>query len=202
MQKTRATIAMLGLVALTLTGCSTASTHAPGSAYQLESLPSGLPEAHFSFPYLYDSVDQIAERTTDVVVATSVAKSEDAKKYGLEMTNFVMRVEQVLDGDLEAGQEIDVVYTGGIDSPKDGPLAPMLPSHPKDGLQYILMMWTAKTESGDLRAVVGPAQWVREFDDQRFTIDVHELALLTGDSTVPLDITVEEMKRELQRLGR
>lgn len=188
---------MLGL-ALLLTGCTATGAHQPGSVYRLQPAPTDIPDVQFSFPHLWDSIDQVAEQTTGVVLATPVIKREVMLDEHSPRTLVTFRLEQVIEGEFETGQEIDVRYLGAMDSPSDGPLYSALPSHPVEGLQYLLMLRTAPKETA--YGVTGPGQWVREFDDQRFALDLRNRDMLSSRSTIPLDITVEEMVKEMERI--
>lgn len=197
MHGVRVAVAALAAV-LIVTGCATERDHAPGGVYQLEPLPTNGAESHFSFPYGYESVEHLMTDASDVVVARPVSRKETpSERPGLAMTDVTFRVEQVLSGDFTSGQEIVVHYTGGVGTNN----MPALPTHPKDGLQYLMMLTTWKID-GKTLYVTGPAQWVREFEDQRFALDVHVLEQLSSGSTVPLDTTVDEMQQELQRIDR
>lgn len=197
----RALIAGLATGVLILSGCAAVApevrAHEPGSVYQLEPLPTSGPRSVVTFAVTFMSIDDLMGYASDVVVARFVSEREVPVHGGgsrLGMTDVTLRVERVLAGDLRSGEEIVVHYTGGT-----GERTPTLPTHPKEGLQYLMMLTTSAID-GTTRYVTGPAQWVREFDDQRFAIDLYEFEQIIPGSIIPLDISVEEMVGELRRI--
>lgn len=79
---------------------------------------------------------------------------------------------------------------------------PEFHSIPKIGLEYLLMIearepeWEPHAEYG----VRSPGQWVRQYSDQRFALDLHHHRMLHLEHTVPLDTTIEELKYLIDEL--
>lgn len=185
--------------AVVVTGCASRGSHEPGSVYGLQPLPTEGQQISITIPYSYRSTEHLMDDATDVIVARVVSKQENVGETpGLESTDVTFTVDEVLAGGLQPGQHVVVYYLGGIERPL---ISPDVPTQPKAGLQYLLML-SMRPELGPTRFVTGPAQWVREFDDQRFAIDVHNPGFWLRDgSTVPLDVSIDEMKWELAQIG-
>ncbi len=194
----RACLAALALAAgAALTGCVTGSDHEPGSVYQLEPIPDDTPKASMSFAVFFSSLDELLERATVVVTGRPIGQSL-TDVSGLTHTVTTFRVEQVLYGDpgLRAVRVRNLGPIGAYNT-----VTPSLPTIPIEGLEYILMLEPFILDHGPTGdyLVSGPAQWVRQYSDQRFALDVHEHGLLNRQHhNIPLDTDITEIRSAIQ----
>lgn len=194
----RWSIAALGTIALFLTGCASDApqappTHEPGSVYELEPLMND-PNVIVTFTLAgsFASVEQLAAESSAIIVATPTSQRiVDAESFPRMVTTF--RVSDVLHGEVKRG-DIEVLHFGPF-GPNQDTQEPNFPSVPKLHLEYVLALEPVDPRGdgfGDY-LLVGPGQWVRQYPDQRFALDLHEYGLLGYGHSIPTDTTVDEL---------
>lgn len=186
-----------------LAGCATGApqappTHEPGSIYELEPLTND-PDVIVTFTLArsFASVEQLAAESSAIIVARPTSQRiVDAESFPRTVTTF--RVTDVLHGELRRG-EVEVQHVGPF-GPNQDTQEPNFPSVPKLHLEYVLALAPVDPRGdgfGDY-LTVGPGQWVRQYPDQRFALDLHEHGLLGYGHSVPIDTTIEELSLLLQ----